>query len=96
MRDIKTLIEILVNEYLEIEKKLVRSYKELYNTPGYGFGNITKEAVKKGLLTDNERDRLLTYLRTNKNESVNQLLWWPMGYLNAERIEFLNKLIAEL
>lgn len=96
MRDIKTLIEILVNEYVEIEREPVRSHKELYNNPGYGFGNITKEAVKKGLLTDSERDRILKYLVSNNTYAINEFLWWPPKYLNASRIEFLNKLIAEL
>ena len=94
MRTIKELLVILLNEYQELEGETCRN--TLYSDNGYSFGVITKKAVDKSLLTDKERSRLLTYLRTNKTEYVNQFLWWPMGYLNAARIEFLNKLIEEL
>lgn len=93
MRTIKELLVILLNEYQELEGETYRN--TLYSDNGYAFGVITKKAVDKLLLTDNERDRLLTYLRTNKTESVNKLLWWPMGYLNAARIEFLKQLIKK-
>jgi len=94
MRTIKELLVILLNEYQELEGETYRN--TLYSDNGYAFGVITKKAVDKSLLTDKERSRLLTYLRTNKTEYVNQFLWWPMGYLNAARIEFLKKLISEL
>lgn len=94
MRTIKELLVILLNEYQKLEGETYRN--TLYSDNGYAFGVIAKKAVDKLLLADNERNRLLTYLRKNKNESVNQLLWWPMGYLNAARIEFLKKLISEL
>ena len=94
MRTIKELLVILLNEYQEIEGETYLN--TLYSDNGYAFGVITKKAVDKSLLNEKERIRVLVYLRTNKNESVNQLLWWPMGYLNAARIEFLKKLISEL
>ena len=94
MRAIKELLVILLNEYQELEGETYRH--TIYSDNGYGFGVITKKAVDKLLLTYDERSRLLTYLRTNKTEYVNQFLWWPAGYLNASRIEFLKRLISEL
>ena len=94
MRKIKELLMILLNEYQVLEGETYRN--TIYADNGYGFGRVTKKAVDKLLLTDNERDRLLAYLRTNRTESVNQFLWWPMGYLNEARIEYLKQLIAEL
>ena len=94
MRDIKTLLVILLNEYQELEGETYRN--TIYSNNGYSFGSITKKAVDKLRLTDSERYRLLVYLRTNKTEYVNQFLWWPPKYLNAARIEFLKRLISEL
>lgn len=94
MRTIKELLVILLNEYQEIEGENYRN--TICSDNGHAFGVITKKAVDKLLLADNERDRLLTYLRANKTEYVNQFLWWPMGYLNAARIEFLKQLIKEV
>ena len=94
MRTIKELLVILLNEYQELEGETYRN--TIYADNGYGFGRVTKKAVDKLLITANERDRLLDHLKTNKTEYVNQFLWWPPKYLNAARIEFLNKLIAEL
>lgn len=94
MRDIKELLLILLNEYQSIEGEPPQS--TIYSDSGYGFGRITKKAVDKLLITANERDRVLDYLRTNKTEYVNQFLWWPPRYLNASRIEFLTRLINTL
>ena len=94
MRTIKVLLTILLKEYQELEGEAYRN--TIYADNGYGFGIITKKAVDKLLITANERDRLLDYLRTNKTEYVNQFLWWPPRYLNASRIEFLKKIISEL
>ena len=94
MRTIKELLAILLNEYQELEGETYRN--TLYADNGYGFGRVTKKAVDKLRLTDSERYRVLAYLRTNKTEHVNQFLWWPMGYLNEARIEYLKQLISEL
>ena len=94
MRDIKELLVILLNEYQELEGETYRH--TLYSDNGYAFGIITKKAVDKLLITANERDMVLDYLRTNKTEYVNQFLWWPPKYLNASRIEFLTRLINTL
>ena len=94
MRTIKVLLLILLNEYQELGGETYRN--TIYADNGYGFGIITKKAVNKLLLTNSERDRVLTYLRSNKTKCVNQFLWWPMGYLNEARIEFLKRLISKL
>ena len=94
MRSIKVLLLILLNEYQELEGETYRN--TIYADNGYGFGRVTKKAVDKLLLTNSERYRVLAYLRTNRTESVNQFLWWPIGYLNESRIEYLKQLIAEL
>ena len=94
MRAIKELLLILLNEYQDLEGETYRN--TIYADNGYGFGIITKKAVDKLRLTNSERYRLLAYLRSSKTEYINQFLWWPMGFLNAERIEFLKKLISEL
>jgi len=94
MRTIKELLVILLNEYQELEGETYRN--TLYSDNGYAFGVITKKAVDKSLLTYDERIRLLTYLRTNKTEYVNQVLWWPPKYLNTARIEFLKRLISPI
>lgn len=94
MRTIKELLTILLKEYQELEGETYRN--TIYADNGYGFGIITKKAVDKLLLTDSERYRVLAYLRTNKTEYINQFLWWPMGYLNAARVEYLKQLISTL
>ena len=94
MRTIKELLVIILNEYQEFGGETYRN--TIYADNGYGFGIITKKAVDNLRLTDSERYRVLAYLRTNKTECVNQFLWWPMGYLNEARIEYLKQLIAEL
>ena len=94
MRTIKELLTILLKEYQELEGETYRN--TIYADNGYGFGIITKKAVDKLRLTDSERYRLLAYLRSNKTEYINSFLWWPMGYLNAARVEYLKQLISEL
>ena len=87
MRDIKTLLEILLDQY-------ENNRLEGIQWSGLCFAIIR---LRIGHVIDqSDEDALLKVIKANRPESaVSLLYWWPKGEVEP-RVEFLKKLISEL
>ena len=87
MRDIKTLLEILLDQY-------ENNRLERIQWSGLCFAIIR---INVGHVIDQyEKEDLLRVIKANRPYSVvSPLYWWPKGEITP-RIEFLKQLISEL
>lgn len=90
MKSTKELLMILLNEYQAITPP-----NPLYSHNGYGFNRMIKEAVRKGVLNNDDQERLLGHLIANKPDSGTPFFWWPSREITP-RIEYLNSLISKI
>ena len=85
MRDIKTLLEILLDQYQN-------NRLEYIQWSGLCFAIIS---IDGRVIDQNEKDALLKVIKANRPESaVSLLYWWPKGEVEP-RIEFLQQLIMK-
>ena len=87
MRDIKTLLEILLDQYQHHEDNAIE-------WTGLCSAIITLRTFD--LITEGEKKVLEGHIKENRPDlSRLKLYWWPKGETEP-RIEFLKKLISEL
>lgn len=88
MRDIKTLLEVLLEQYLEHEDNKVRIN---------GLCYAIERLRSWGVFTKEEAEKLGAFIynhRPNKSDGVDDF-WWDMG-ITYPRVRFLKQLISEL
>ena len=87
MRDIKTLLEVLLDRYQHDEADTIR---------WRGLCHAVIIIRYRDLITQEEERLLKRYLKENRPKYSRLTgFWWPKGK-TAPRIEFLKKLISEL
>ena len=86
MRDIKTLLEILLYKY---ENDMV------YKIQRNGLCWAIQRLRKRNIISAQEEVILIEHLHSNKPEWACDGYWWPKGEVEP-RIEFLKQLISEL
>ena len=86
MRDIKTLLEILLDQYQNNRIDGIQ-------WAGLCFAIIR---IDVGHVIDQyEKEDLFDVIKANRPESAAPFYWWPKGEVEP-RVEFLKKLISEL
>ena len=88
MRDIKTLLEVLLSQYLKHKDDTVRDE---------GLCYAIKVLTLHGVFTKKEKDMLDSFIydhRPDKSAGEDDF-WWVMGYMHP-RVKFLEQLISEL
>ena len=85
MRDIKTLLEILLNQY----------QKHPDDVRSLGLCDSVKHIYHHNLINPHEREVILDVIKSNRPAGLGSAYWWPKGETEP-RIEFLKKLISEL
>ena len=85
MRDIKELLEILLDQYQN---------DKIYGIRRSGLCNAVYELKLIALISEQEEDAILKTLRQSRPNRSGDW-YWPRGRVNP-RIEFLKKLISEL
>ena len=86
MRDIKTLLELLLDQY------------ENNKTYGIQWAGLCLAIIRlhtSRVIDYYDKEALLKVIKTNRPESAESFYWWPEGEVEP-RVEFLKQLISEL
>lgn len=87
MRDIKTLLEVLLDQYENYRIDLIQWSGLCFAINRLRVGHV---------IDQHDEEALLKVINANKPDAVwSERYWWPKGEVEP-RIEFLNKLISEL
>ena len=84
MRDIKTLLELLLDQYQN-------NRLEYIQWSGLCFAIIS---IGGRVIDQNEKEALLKVIKANRPESAGSFHWWPKGEVEP-RVEFLKQLIMK-
>ena len=86
MRDIKQLLDVLLDEYQHNPDDKIRSL---------GLCFAVKRLCYYNLINLHEKDGLLYVIKANRPTDVGNAFWWHQGEVEP-RVEFLKQLISKL
>ena len=86
MRDIKQLLEILLDQYQN---------NKIYRIQWAGLCLAITKLCNAGVIDQSDKEALLKVIKANRPKLVESpLYWWPKGKVNP-RVEFLKQLIMK-
>ena len=85
MRDIKTLLEVLLDQYQN---------NKIYRIQWAGLCLAITKLRNAGVIDQSDKEALLKVIEANRPESAGSFYWWPVGEIEP-RVEFLKQLIKK-